>query len=578
MPIERKLSEDELFFGILMHDPFLFPLFFWEADLTIPPTRKDLPEEWRGKQVVGKNQKLMFCDESQRILFCTGRKIAKTLMIERDVIQYGMINDRNDGGLDEAMFFTPGDAHIAPVRARIFSKVQGVPLFRMFIKERPNKTEGGAGTLVFKTGLKWHLRIEGVSGTDTNMAGLRAKFMLGDELAFGNWICHNSRGQTALPDARWKYCGVPNGVRTSPFFSLDQTSLGADWSRHKYDSKVNPLYASKEAWQRLISFYGGVNTHGFITQVLGEWGTETFSSFPPGTIAAKSLPFYYRELTNKDISGDLSDAFLGRVIRLPEGISHVGIHQAVIGWDYGVSPDPCVINVFYRTSPEDINWYQALRLRIMRVPLPHQCRIIEFITYMLLGNKVSMVCTDYAGGVQMLQFGERYGPKFRDRVVWANSAGTEIRMDAAGFPLTDESGKEMTVRRKEWGHDLFRNGMQYALIRVPHDFYMWLAESDELLITELSGTIERRRGSGYIEYIAPRKTMGSKSPDDHNTDSCRYGAIAIHDAMGIGRESGDPSFDEFAAAMGWAGGDGDDHWAPPWDPPEAMPLPTFPLN
>lgn len=578
MSIERKLSEEELLFGILMRDPFLFPLFFWEADLTIPHTREDLPEEWRGKQVVTKEQKLMFCDQSKQVLLCTARKIAKTLMIERDVIQYGMTNDRNDGGLDEAMFFTPGDAHISPVRARIFSKAMGVPLFRMFLKERPNKTEGGAGTIIFKTGLKWHLRIEGVSGTDVNMAGLRAKYILGDELAFGNHICHNSRGQTALPDAIWKYCGVPNGVRNTPFYELDQTSLGNEWSRHKYESNANPLYRSKPAWERLIKFYGGVNTQGFITQALGEWGTETFSSFPPGSIAAKSLPFNYFELTNKEISGVLSDGLLGRHIWLPEGVSAAQIYQAIIGWDYGVSPDPAVMTVFYRTGPDDLNWYECLRLRILRVPLPHQCRIVEFITYMLMGNKVVMIVTDESPAVQMLEFGDQYKDKFGTRIVWANTSGTEIRKDDLGLPMIDEGGKEITVRRKEWGHEMFRNAMQYALIRVPYHFYMWLAESDEKLINELSGTIERRRASGYMEFIAPSKTPGSTSPDDHNSDSARHAALAIFEALGTD-EICDPAWEEYAAAIGWAGGGGS--WRPPWSseagPPSPVPYPKFPL-
>jgi hypothetical protein len=341
--MERKLTSNELKFGILMRDLLLFPLYFWKADLTIPHTRKDLPEEWRGKQVVTKEQKLMFCDDSQKVLLCTARKIAKTLMIERDVVQMGILNDRRDGGLDEAMFFTPRDSHMAPVRARIFSKMNGVPLFRLF-KVRTSRTEGGAGTLEFRGHLKWHLRIEGVSATDVNMAGLRAKYMLGDELAFGNEICHNSRGQTALPGSKWKYCGVPNGVRNTPFYRIDQTSAGRTWSRHKYPSSANPLYRSKEAWETLLEFYGGVNSQGFITQALGEWGTEVFSSFPPGTIAIKDLPFLYIELTNKEVGNAGEEIRLAKFIQLPDKVSPQAIYQAVIGYGhchrrFGLPPD-----------------------------------------------------------------------------------------------------------------------------------------------------------------------------------------------------------------------------------------------
>jgi hypothetical protein len=145
--------------------------------------------------------------------------------------------------------------------------------------------------------------------------------------------------------------------------------------------------------------------------------------------------------------------------------------------------------------------------------------------------------------------------------------------------MTDESGKEITVRRKDWAHELFRNGMQYALIRVPYDFYVWLAESDEKLLTELSGTIERRRESGYIEFIAPGKTPGSKSPDDHNTDSIRFAALAIYEAMNIGARAEDPTWAEYADAIGWAG-DGGSDWSPPWGggTRAPVPLPRIPIG
>ena len=563
--MERKLTSDELKFGILMRDPMLFPLFFWKADLTIPHTRADLPKEWRGKQVISKEQKLMFCDASERVLFCTARKIAKTLMIERDVIQYGMLADRRDGGLDEAMFFTPRDAHIAPVRARIFSKLDGIRLFKLFTKAK-SRSDGGAGTILFRGGLKWHLRIEGVSGSDTNMAGLRAKFMLGDELAFGNMICHNSRGQTALPEAKWKYCGVPNGVRGSPFYRLDQTSLGRTWSRHKYPSSANPLYKSKEAWADLLEFYGGVNTQGFITQALGEWGSEVFSSFPPGTIAMKDLPFLYIELTNKEVGGVIDDILLGRFIHLPHTVSPTGIHQAALGWDYGFSPDPCVMTVFYRTSADDDNWYELLRLRMMRVPRPTQARIVKFLNERLLHNKLLSIVTDDSGCVQILQA----DPVFENRVHWANSSGTHPVLDQFGEPMLDESGKIITLRRKEWANEEFKKAMMYGPIKVPNPFYIWLSEKDESLIDELAGTIERYRPSGYIEFLAPGKTPGSNSPDDHATDSARYGAMAIHYVIEY-KDVDDLSWEAYAAALGWTGDE--NSWKAPWDvEPVARPL------
>jgi len=551
---DRKLTKDELDFGILLQDPLLFPLFFFKDDLTIPEDREDLPPEWRGKQKLSVEQKLMFCDQSDRVLLCTGRKIAKTISLESIVLQLAVINQKASGSVDEALLFTPRENQMEPIFKRIVHRITNIPLFKALCSSMARRK----GTIDFRTGLRWYVRIEGTSGTDVNMVGLRAKYILGDELAFGNDICHTSRLQTAMPGCKWRYCGVPNGVRGTPFYRLDQTQEGNSWSKHKYPTTVNPLYKSQEAYQQLVDDYGGENTHDFITQVKGEWGAEVYSSFPPGTLSLRPLPFQSYEFTGHDV--ETCGGMFGDIMPLIKA----EVHQAVLGWDYGYSPDPGVF-IFFRQPAEGAEeWLEFLRVKMRRVPLPTQIELIAWIDQTFLDNRLACICTDWAAGIQQLKM-PPYKERYEHKTLYSAFQGVDYFYDENGEMITDpQTNKPLFVWRKESATVTFRNAMSYRLLGMDYKFYMTLAEQDSELIEELSGTTERRRASGGLEYRAPTKTRGA-SQNDHNTDAARMATLAIREVVTReGRDTGGASMHELLAALGWAGGGGGD-WHAPWE-------------
>jgi len=49
MPLEvkHKLTQEQLKFGLMLHNHLLFTKFFWREELTIPDDREDLPKGWR---------------------------------------------------------------------------------------------------------------------------------------------------------------------------------------------------------------------------------------------------------------------------------------------------------------------------------------------------------------------------------------------------------------------------------------------------------------------------------------------------------------------------------------------------
>ena len=522
-----KQLTDKILAGILLIDPLLFLLFFWQDDFSLPPSRE---------------QKLMFCDESDKICVCTGRKIAKTIMLERDIIQVGITHTSNAQGITEGLFFTPNDPHMKPVLDRVFGRISRVDLFNLMKKQI---RRGDNPTIEFYTGFMWYFRIEGTSGTDRNMVGLRAAYVIGDEMAFGNWVCHNSRLQTALPWAKWKYCGVPNGVRDTPFYAIDQKQEGKGWSHHKYPTFINPIYHDKEAIEELKTSYGGTETQGYKTQVLGQWGEETVSSFPPGTIATSTKPFFNATLSGDMVSSHSLDTILQIPIARTAGVA--------VGWDYGFSPDPAVVifAVKYNDGPD---WYEYAKITMNRVSLKKQVEIILYVLRNFIHGPVYNIATDNIEGKNLIE--ETNFP-----VIWSFPGNSSEVLDENGNPILDASGKPVKRRNKEHYTNLLRSALVAAVRKTDAHIRFYLSDQDTELIDELIGTTERRTQSGYVVYYGPPDPLRKGGMRDHNTDACRYLIAGIYDYLfntgQIYKE------EEILSALGWVKA-GQENWKPPW--------------
>ena len=220
MKARRKFGENDgaLALGLNLTAQLLFSTHFQKSDLGLEPT---VP------------QKLMFLDASKRILLCTSRNVGKTISligrILRDIAIYLPQGGRQD---EEILVFAPAEGHLMPVIDRLYANIARQPFFRHLVSLW---SRGDKPKLITKTGLTVHGRIEGSSNTAVNMVGLHPFKIYGDECAFGDFINHREgRVASAMPETKWLYAGVPNGVRTSPFYELDQKQMGHGWSKHKF--------------------------------------------------------------------------------------------------------------------------------------------------------------------------------------------------------------------------------------------------------------------------------------------------------------------------------------------------------
>lgn len=386
MPLEVKktLTTEQLKFGSVLLNPLMFTTYFWKEELTIPGDRKDLPEEMWGKQIISIPQRMMLLDKSDKVLFCTGRKLGKTVAIESRVMQRGITYTKSRPG--EALLTTPGDHHLAPIRRRLAYKIENTPFFNM-MKEQFNQSQG---FLTFRFGLTWWMRVEGQKKTGESQVSLRAEDLIVDEAAFGDDASHEARQQTIMPGSKQLMAGVPTGIRATPFYRLDQTSEGDSWSKHKYPSYINPLYWSDKAKQEVIEKHGGINTQSYLTQVLGEWGKEAFSSFPKIPYIS-TLPFQYVELTEEKINANLN--YLSSLLPLP--VSAIRDPQAwILGGDLGYSPAPTVLFLFYLKQEV---WYEFARIKLIRCNPFNQARIIDSINCEVLPERLKVIMLDLHG-------------------------------------------------------------------------------------------------------------------------------------------------------------------------------------
>ena len=535
----RELTGSEVAAGLVLVDPLLFRLFFFKSDLEIAPSNE---------------QKLMFCDESERVLLCTGRKIAKTVHLEAFLLQHGL--NWEGEGITEALMFTPSDVHLVPFLDRVIGRINNTPVIKGMVR---TMRRGDSPLIEFSTGLRWYLRIEGLSGKDTNMVGIRAALVVGDEMAFGNWICHNSRLQTALPNCLWLYAGVPNGIRNSPFYAIDQQLEGRGWSKHKYPTFINPLYGTEKSRAQLADDYGGVESQGYRTQVLGEWGEEVISSFPPGSFVLHQQPYYHKSLYASRANSDLEN------IALMVGFPSLRCYQFAVGWDYGYSPDPSEIFGFYRASEVD-NWKVYCRLTLRRIALQHQVEFALHIIRHVFSGEFIGLSTDKADAIQILQGQAR---EMADKFLWANPAGATavaVRPDDPNqaevyrhLSEVDKKNDYANIPNKEFYVNLLKGWLVNAAIGL--EGRKLELGNDAQVANELITTTERKTAHGRTQYYGPPDPDRRSVALDHNFDALSYGVHAIW----AGVQSQATVFSEAAllAVMGWVGNT-DREWKAPY--------------
>ena len=545
----HKWDWDEVCAALGLLDPLLFALQFMAEELTIPVSRLDLPAEWRGRQVISLEQRKMVYDgavyrlwrdvlpeaaaeSSQKVALRTSRKIGKTLFIEAALVQIPITNTLP--GTTEGMFHTPRENHMAPIKNRLEARILNVPLFRMMFRD----FDAASGIMNWRSGWIWHFRIEGMSNTGTNMVGLRAYVMMGDEADYSQTAPFVERKQTALPGCAELWGGVPRGVR-GVFWQVCNTIEGRTWSIHRYDIRSNPLYHSQREFADQVN--GDWYSQRVQTQVLGRDGEEAVSSFPVVPVNP-SAKYVVRKFTAKEYERykNALPEFLDIPVSVVEDTDAWMIHL-----DYGYAPSPTQIGISYL---RDGLWQILCRMEIMRVDTAPMANLIATIDTRILPKRAALIVMDAHGqgrGVlSALQTEERWDQEnYGNRAV---AVGFEtstpvpniklhrkckqmVRQENDGYWTCDNcherifDEKQMTEALRQTKayltdvlKEAFANGAR-LLGSGGKDWPGGISISlgdDAEVIEELAGTTEITSQGGQTRYITPKE-------QDHMTDMLR---------------------------------------------------------
>lgn len=395
------------------------------------------------------------------------------------------------------------------------------------------------------------------SGTDVNMTGIHPVKIYGDEAAFQNHVNHRSRMAGAMPETKWFYAGVPNGVRTTPFYELDQTKIGNDWSHHKFSMlNSNPLFVQSRKYRnQIIKSFGGKNSPDFITQVLGEWGDEAQSSFPPGSISwTDGIPYFMARCSGADIDRALQTGTLARALN---NIPQVRCYRAAIGWDWGYSPDPSTFVLAYQMG-ENQPWRTYARISLYQVTLPKQVEVLKHLVSVVLGYKHSMISVDNNGAYQTC-LSETNKYMFDGRIKLTNQGGVvEIDSDTGTLvtPETKESydivnrrkeGKIVKMGRKYWLTEQLRRFMLNSILKT--EGVQLELGFDPDLENDFVSTVELKTASGQTIYDVPKQ---GKVFADQNLDAVRALIDSIVEIERFGQPVG-VDYSGMIRQLGWIG-------------------------
>lgn len=555
--IQLESHNDALCLGLILTDQLLFSQHFQKADLSLEPS---VP------------QKLMALDNSMKILACTSRNVAKTVIMMRgrllrDISTYLPTGAKQQ---EEILLTTPTEGQLEGVAPYLISDINRQPFFKSLVKRQ---NLGDKPEIELKTGLIIKGRLEGLSGSDKNMTGIHPIKIYGDEQAFADEINHRSRAGGAQVGCRWIYTGVPNNLKQTPFYKLDQTPAGKYWSHHNFGLfEGNPSFiGNKKAQKEKIREFGGESTLDFITQVKGAWSDSASSAFPPGSVSwieDPNVPYYHHNFNGRQVRDAIERDKLFVLLGTPSVLAK----RCCIGWDFGLTVDPTTFLVGIQTEDNGA-WRTYCRYSLYQTPVADQIEVLKMIIRRIVNEKFIMLSMDNPVAGEMLSSSDNlqyFNNKFK-----FTRAGANVDVDIETWKVVTDETKELPeVLDKKARGKILKMGRKYFLTETIRRMMLNQINSRRLetrlelgldpeLEGDLKSCIEQKTQGGTIVYpVARSKGVSGKISPDQALDALRALVDSIVEITGQFQTTS-PDALAMIASLGWVGKKADG-WSPAW--------------
>lgn len=303
-------------------------------------------------------------------------------VVLEDKIVYEIVNHDLEFPVTwESVLVTPNQAQMTPLLNKLILRFTASRFLRDFLKNNINRSEGVMKFPIRNKPMIFNFRIAGSRG-ENNMVGLHVPRIRGDEMQL---FPMNAFTQLQPAYNQWEpkrqqlHAGVPNGLRNSVLYVLDQQT--PKYKKYRIPSHNNPFY-TKEDDNDNIRRYGGENDDRYQQLVLGRHGAAAFQVIPRETISVETFAFYnYRYTSSQVLKGVKYDEVLQRP-DLPDAVESV-----ILAVDPGFV-DPTLIQVIGMDSKGI--WRVYSRYRLTRIDFSEQEKIIDWLATYYKANIISM--------------------------------------------------------------------------------------------------------------------------------------------------------------------------------------------
>lgn len=315
------------------------------------------------------------------------------------------------------------------------------------------------------------------------------------------------------PKVQQVWCGVPNSLRNSVLYTLDQKS--PRYKKYRIPSHNNPYY-TREMDNEYILQYGGEQDDRYQNLVLGRHGAASFQVIPRESITTETYPFYSLRYSSQQVlKGIKFDDHLQRP-NIPN------CDRVILAIDPGFT-DPCVIQVI---GQRDGIWRTYIRYTLTRIETPIQEKVIDWLSVFY---KVNNIAIDIGAGgqgasiVSHMTHDEEYKhKKYAQRFI----------------PIL--FNEKLVAGYDEEGEELFQDTKSFAaneLAKIVEEGRLVFSEIDQEGISQIERVAKKKGFNGRDSfYILSNKTGNSQTgsgadENDHIFASYICFVIAIREAI-----------------------------------------------